>query len=182
VPKTRIGFYQQKAEKFSEKKKKTKHFSIDFIERKTCRPPISFVHGAQSNLMPFHISARTLPPLLPIPIRRQIVGFFNNVGFRVARWFVYKPKIPIRVNFGGPLNGKCCNISRPFGIFYGHLVLSIAVWYSLWSFVTFFPIWYFWTKENMATLVELRTKTEFDEFGVEFEVFEKIGTHAINCQ
>jgi hypothetical protein len=62
------------------------------------------------------------------------------------------------------------------------LVLSIAVWYSLWSFVTFFPIWYFWTKENMATLVELRTKTEFDEFGVEFEVFEKIGTHAINCQ
>jgi hypothetical protein len=26
---------------------------------------------------------------------------------RVARWFVFKPKIPIWVNFGGPLNGKC---------------------------------------------------------------------------
>jgi hypothetical protein len=29
------------------------------------------------------------------------------VDIRVARWFVFKPKIPIRVNFGGPLNGKC---------------------------------------------------------------------------
>jgi hypothetical protein len=29
---------------------------------------------------------------------------------RVARWFVFKPKIPIWVNFGGPLNGKCWHI------------------------------------------------------------------------
>jgi hypothetical protein len=35
---------------------------------------------------------------------------------RVARWFVFKPKIPIWVNFGGPSNGKCC-----FGIFYWYL-------------------------------------------------------------
>jgi hypothetical protein len=26
---------------------------------------------------------------------------------RVARWFVFKPKIQILVNFGGPLIGKC---------------------------------------------------------------------------
>jgi hypothetical protein len=26
----------------------------------------------------------------------------NNVSVRVARWFVFKPKIPIWVNFGGP--------------------------------------------------------------------------------
>jgi hypothetical protein len=26
---------------------------------------------------------------------------------RVARWFVFKPKILLWVNFGGPLNGKC---------------------------------------------------------------------------
>jgi hypothetical protein len=26
---------------------------------------------------------------------------------RVARWFVFKPKNPILVNFGGPWNGKC---------------------------------------------------------------------------
>jgi hypothetical protein len=26
---------------------------------------------------------------------------------RVARWFLFKPKIPIWVNFGGPEIGKC---------------------------------------------------------------------------
>jgi hypothetical protein len=36
----------------------------------------------------------------------------------VARWFVFKPKIPIWVNFGGPWNGKCFYILWPFGIFY----------------------------------------------------------------
>jgi hypothetical protein len=30
----------------------------------------------------------------------------------------------------------------------------MAVWYSLWSFVIFFPIWYAWTKKNPATLVK----------------------------
>jgi hypothetical protein len=54
-----------------------------------------------------------------------------NYRTRVARWFVFKPKIPIWINFGGPKNGKCwytyCmviwNILRSFGIFYGHLVM-----------------------------------------------------------
>jgi hypothetical protein len=32
---------------------------------------------------------------------------------RVARWLVFKQKIPIWVNFGGPLNGNV-------GIFYDH--------------------------------------------------------------
>jgi hypothetical protein len=31
----------------------------------------------------------------------------------------------------------------------------LAVWYSLWSFGIFFPIWYVWTKKNRATLVWL---------------------------
>jgi hypothetical protein len=29
----------------------------------------------------------------------------------------------------------------------------MAVWYSLWSFGILFPIWYVWTKKNLATLV-----------------------------
>jgi hypothetical protein len=47
---------------------------------------------------------------------------------RVARWFIFKQKIPIWVNFGGPLNGTCFYILwsfeflRPFGIIYGRLV------------------------------------------------------------
>jgi hypothetical protein len=39
----------------------------------------------------------------------------NEVDNKVARWFVFKPKIPIWVNFGGPWNGKCWYILWPFG-------------------------------------------------------------------
>jgi hypothetical protein len=43
-------------------------------------------------------------------------GLFNAikvvvaVGFRVARWLVFKPKIHIWVNFGGSCNGKSWHI------------------------------------------------------------------------
>jgi hypothetical protein len=30
----------------------------------------------------------------------------NRVKDRVARWFIFKPKIAIWVNFAGPRNGK----------------------------------------------------------------------------
>jgi hypothetical protein len=39
---------------------------------------------------------------------------------RVARWFVFKPKIPIWVNFGVVI----------FDIFYGHLVYFMVLWYT----------------------------------------------------
>jgi hypothetical protein len=41
---------------------------------------------------------------------------------RVARWFIFKPKIPIWVNFGGPWNGKGWYILNTFGKHYGQLV------------------------------------------------------------
>jgi hypothetical protein len=31
----------------------------------------------------------------------------KRIWCRVARWFVFKPKIPIWVNFGGSCNGSC---------------------------------------------------------------------------
>jgi hypothetical protein len=40
-------------------------------------------------------------------IRKASYVYFNACPGRVARWFVFKPKIPIWVNFGGPCNGKC---------------------------------------------------------------------------
>jgi hypothetical protein len=51
---------------------------------------------------------------------------------RVARWYFFKPKIPIWVNFGGSCNGKCWyirSILLPFGLFYGHLVYFPPFWY-----------------------------------------------------
>jgi hypothetical protein len=35
----------------------------------------------------------------------------------VAKWHIFKPKIPIRVNFGEPWNGKCWYVLCPFEIF-----------------------------------------------------------------
>jgi hypothetical protein len=46
---------------------------------------------------------------------------------RVARWYIFKPKIPIWVNFGVPWNGKGWYMLWPFGIYLGHLVY-------FWSF------------------------------------------------
>jgi hypothetical protein len=60
---------------------------------------------------------------------------------RVARWFVFKPKIKIWIKFRGPWRGKCCHILWPFGIFYCHLVYFIAVWCSLWSFGIYFGMY-----------------------------------------
>jgi hypothetical protein len=37
------------------------------------------------------------------------------------------------------------NILRTFGIFYGHLVHFVLIWYI-------FPFWVSWTKKNLATL------------------------------
>jgi hypothetical protein len=56
---------------------------------------------------------------------------FGNVccRSRVARWFVFKPKI--WVNFGGPCNGRYWYILWPFGLFYGNLVYFVAIWYIL---------------------------------------------------
>jgi hypothetical protein len=48
----------------------------------------------------------------------------------VARWFVFKPKIPVWVNFGGCCDGRW-NILLPFGLFYGHLAYFTTFWYIL---------------------------------------------------
>jgi hypothetical protein len=53
---------------------------------------------------------------------------------RVARWYIFKPKIPIWINFGGSYNWRCWYILWPLGLFYGRLVFLC----HLWWFVTYF--------------------------------------------
>jgi hypothetical protein len=59
---------------------------------------------------------------------------------RVARWFVFKPKIPIWVNFGEPWIGNVIyfiatwNILWKFWIFYDHLVHFVFIWYIFAGF------------------------------------------------
>jgi hypothetical protein len=61
---------------------------------------------------------------------------------RVARWLIFKPKIPFWVNFGGSRleKGNMC---------YGHLENFMDIWEILWPFgkvcfhlVHFFRFWY----------------------------------------
>jgi hypothetical protein len=46
-----------------------------------------------------------------------LVSLAAGIVYRVARWFVFKPKIQIWVNFGGSCNGRCWCILRTLGPF-----------------------------------------------------------------
>jgi hypothetical protein len=70
--------------------------------------------------------------------RRFVFALWLLVAvIRDARWFVFKPKIPIWINLGGSCNGKFWNILCPFGLFYGHLKYFMAIWYILRPFGIF---------------------------------------------
>jgi hypothetical protein len=70
---------------------------------------------------------------------------------RVARWYLFKQKIPICVNFGGPWNGKGWHILWPIGIlrqfciFNGNRVTFLVVRYI-------FSVLVHCVKKNLATL------------------------------
>jgi hypothetical protein len=81
---------------------------------------------------------------------------------RVARWFVFKPKIQIWANFGGSCNGRWWYILwtlgpfylQSFVIFYGYLVV-IRDYFGI-----FFPVLVCCTKKNLATLRQRQTFLE----------------------
>jgi hypothetical protein len=73
---------------------------------------------------------------------------------RVARWYIFKPKIHIWLNFGGSSNARCWYILWPLGLFYGPLVYFVTIWYILLLFGTFFPVLVCCTNKNLATLAQ----------------------------
>jgi hypothetical protein len=66
----------------------------------------------------------------------------QTVVHRVARWFVFKPKIQIWVNFGELCNRRCWYTLWTLGPFYGLLLYFMDIWYSSLKFGIFFPFWY----------------------------------------
>jgi hypothetical protein len=64
-----------------------------------------------------------------------LAGHLLQVWRRVARWFLFRPKIPIWVYSGGPRNGKCCYIFWSFKYF-------TTIVYILWDIAYFLVIWY----------------------------------------
>jgi hypothetical protein len=71
---------------------------------------------------------------------------FETLAVRVARWFIFKPKIPIWVNSWGPWIGKCLyTYLLPFWIFcrhFGYFMTICYIWYILCIFGTFYRFWY----------------------------------------
>jgi hypothetical protein len=61
------------------------------------------------------------------PRRMSFYSILQQFSSRVARWFVFKPKIPIWVNFVG----YC------FGKFYDHLIYFKPIGNMLWPFAIF---------------------------------------------
>jgi hypothetical protein len=55
------------------------------------------------------------------PMQQHLYRKCCDLGIRVARWFVFKPKILILVNFLGACNKRDWFILWPFGLFYGYL-------------------------------------------------------------
>jgi hypothetical protein len=76
------------------------------------------------------------------PILTNLSNDFWVFCDRVARWYIFKPKIPISVNFGRFWNGKnwytyfmpIWSIFRPFDKFYAHLVYFSPFWYIFTHF------------------------------------------------
>jgi hypothetical protein len=81
---------------------------------------------------------------------RVFVFFSVTHEYRVARWYIFKPKIQLWVIFGGSCHGTCCHVLWTIGLFYNHLVYFMDIWYISWSFGMIFPILVCCTKKNLA--------------------------------
>jgi hypothetical protein len=63
-------------------------------------------------------------------------GVRLEVCSRVARWYIFKPKTPVWVNFA----------MEDVGIFYGNLVYFPAIWSICGHLVYFMVIWYIFSR------------------------------------
>jgi hypothetical protein len=95
-------------------------------------------------------------------------------------YFSFQPGLPDglfsnqKFQFGEIL--ECLGMEN-VGIFYDHLEYFPSIWYNLWlfdmaghhlvyfsQFGIFFPIWYVWTKKNLATLLSTHKQCILSHF------------------
>jgi hypothetical protein len=87
------------------------------------------------------------PSFAPV-VQVQVNFFSSGILTRVARWYIFKPKIPLWVIFEG-----FCNAMEDV-VSFGLLVYFTATWYILWPFgifcaVSFELIWYLFSRSGM---------------------------------
>jgi hypothetical protein len=92
----------------------------------------------------YDLSVRKSLPVFLLVYKRQFRKG-SQQGCQMFK-YIFKPKILIWVNFAGSCNARCWWILWPFGIFCGHFVYSIVIWYI-------FPVLVCSTSKNLATLV-----------------------------
>jgi hypothetical protein len=97
---------------------------------------------------------------------------------RVARWYIFRLKfLAILASFGGPCNGRYLYVFLwQSGVFYGHMVYFVAIWYILCVFGTFFPVLVCCDKNNLAIRVQWTKQSE--------EIVEHIQTthnYSVTC-
>jgi hypothetical protein len=84
---------------------------------------------------------------------KAVVNFkSSHPATRAARWFVFKPKFQIWVNFGGYCNGSCWYLLWTFGPF-------TVFWYTLSTFAViwyFFQLWHFVPRKIWQPCRQLR--------------------------
>jgi hypothetical protein len=83
--------------------------------------PFLFKGGPYSNFFPLQILMHSCS--------HELRKFRGGVRVRVARWFVFKPKIPNLGKFWRALEWYMLVC-----IFYDHLEYFMAIWYNLWPF------------------------------------------------
>jgi hypothetical protein len=64
-----------------------------------------------------------------LPLPSDAISLLHLGLIRVVRWFIFKPQIPIWVNFGDSCHVRVWYILWPFGKFSGHLIYFMAPWY-----------------------------------------------------
>jgi hypothetical protein len=80
-------------------------------------------------------------PYISSPIKCSGQKVSSMYPTSVARWYIFKPKIPTWVNFGRSCNGRCWYFLWPFCLFYGQ-TLSGTFDTFCGLLVHFFPFWY----------------------------------------
>jgi hypothetical protein len=98
------------------------------------------------------------------PAKQQEPKRFSDY-IRVARWHIFKPKIPISVNLVGSCNLRCWHTLWPFGPFilrpFLYILRPFGVFYSyLVYFLCFGMIW-IW--KNLATLDYILKSTKHSD-------------------
>jgi hypothetical protein len=88
--------------------------------------------------------------------------FRSKVSTQGCQMVYFKTKNPNLGIFWRALEWKMWYIIRPFGIIYDHLVYVIfgrlVQFVIIWQ--TYFPFWYVWNKNNLATLVSSKLSAE----------------------